>query len=156
MSGIKKKCFKSLDNRVREEMNKYRISSGKASRIKGSWAVPWRTEAGRVFPVDIGRGNVAWERNKAGMHKAGDWASCTLQDGSSMWWVLKKNLEDCGSYLNFQKKMMLFMNSVYSSDYTISKQFPNHFCIQSLIWSLKQTCKKNYYIHAYQILIVKW
>ena len=34
MSGIKKKCFKSLDNRVREEMNKYRISSGKASQNK--------------------------------------------------------------------------------------------------------------------------
>ena len=34
MSAVKKKCFKRLDNRVREEMNKYRISSGKTSENK--------------------------------------------------------------------------------------------------------------------------
>lgn len=63
MSGIKKKCFKSLDNRVREEMNKTESHQVRLHRTKGSWAVPWRREAGRVFHMDIGRENVAWELN---------------------------------------------------------------------------------------------
>ena len=33
----------------------------------------------------------------------------------------------------FSEEDDVFMNSVYSGDYTISKQFPNHFCIQFLI-----------------------
>lgn len=75
-----KKCFKSLDNRVRKRwINIENLSSGKASQNKGSWAVPWKERSRKSVSYGYRKENVAWELNiRAGMHKTGDWVSCTL------------------------------------------------------------------------------
>lgn len=79
MSGIKKKCFKSLDNRVREEMNKYRISSGKASQNKRQLSCALKEGSRKSVSYGYRKRECGMRtKYKAGMHKTGDWVSCTL------------------------------------------------------------------------------